>query len=178
MVSWTKTSTSDEIEIREWTFDGSGYRTAGDVCLARNLEDRLRLGRYVSREEEGQMNGEDRRHLAGAEAAAVRSAVPDKLLYTVEEAAALLSLSRTSVFQLISEHRLAAVKIGGRRRVAHRALDDFVASLETEGIRRSTTRDLTAVSGWPRREAIHPPGRTDELSATCALGATHVGEAS
>jgi excisionase family DNA binding protein len=79
------------------------------------------------------MNGEDRRHLAGAEAADVRSAVPDKLLYTVEEAAALLSLSRTSVFQLISEHRLAAVKIGGRRRVAHRALDDFVASLETAG---------------------------------------------
>jgi len=44
----------DELEIREWTFDGSGYRTAGDVCLARNLEERFRLGRYVSREEEGQ----------------------------------------------------------------------------------------------------------------------------
>ena len=44
----------DVLEIREWTFDGSGYRTAGDVCLARNLEERFRLGRYVSREEEGQ----------------------------------------------------------------------------------------------------------------------------
>ena len=44
----------DEIEIREWTFDGSGYRTAGDVCLARNLEDKLRLGRYVSRESNGE----------------------------------------------------------------------------------------------------------------------------
>ena len=44
----------DDLEIREWTFDGSGYRTAGDVCLARNLEERLRLGRFVSREEEGQ----------------------------------------------------------------------------------------------------------------------------
>jgi hypothetical protein len=44
----------DELEIREWAFDGSGYRTTGDVCLARNIEDHLRLGRYVSREEEGQ----------------------------------------------------------------------------------------------------------------------------
>jgi excisionase family DNA binding protein len=60
-----------------------------------------------------------------------RSAVPVKLLYTVEEAALLLSLSRTSVFQLISDHRLAAVKIGGRRRIAHRALDDFVAELSS-----------------------------------------------
>jgi excisionase family DNA binding protein len=79
------------------------------------------------------MSGEDRRHLTGVDAADVRSAVPNKLLYTVEEAAALLSLSRTSIFQLISDHRLAAVKIGGRRRVAHRALDDFVASLEAAG---------------------------------------------
>ena len=79
------------------------------------------------------MSGEDRRHLAGAGAADVRSGVPNKLLYTVEEAAALLSLSRTGVFQLISDRRLAAVKIGGRRRVAHRALDDFVASLEADG---------------------------------------------
>jgi len=61
------------------------------------------------------------------------SVVPTKLLYTVEEAAALLSLSRTSVFHLISEKKLAAVKIGGRRRVAHRALDDFVTSLRSAG---------------------------------------------
>lgn len=79
------------------------------------------------------MSGEDRGHPKGARPADVRSAVPSKLLYTVEEAVALLSLSRTSVFQLISDHRLAAVKIGGRRRVAHRALDDFVASLEAAG---------------------------------------------
>jgi hypothetical protein len=46
----------DELEIREWTFDGSGYRTAGDVCLARNLEDELRLGRLASREETDEGN--------------------------------------------------------------------------------------------------------------------------
>jgi hypothetical protein len=42
----------DEVEIREWTFDGCGYRSAGDVCLARNLEDELRLGRVVARDDE------------------------------------------------------------------------------------------------------------------------------
>jgi hypothetical protein len=41
----------EEVDVREWSFEGAGYRTAGDVCLARNLEDELRLGRFVSREE-------------------------------------------------------------------------------------------------------------------------------
>ena len=40
----------DAVQICEWTFEGSGYKTVGDVCLARNLEDELRLGRLVSRE--------------------------------------------------------------------------------------------------------------------------------
>jgi excisionase family DNA binding protein len=55
----------------------------------------------------------------------------DQLLFTVEEAATVLSLSRTRVFQLISERKLAAVKIGGRRRVTYRSLENFVAALES-----------------------------------------------
>jgi hypothetical protein len=43
----------DEIELHEWTFEGSGYRTAGDLCLARNLEEELRLGRLMYREAVG-----------------------------------------------------------------------------------------------------------------------------
>jgi hypothetical protein len=42
---------AEEIEVREWTFDGSGYSTAGDVCLARNLEEGLRVARILAREE-------------------------------------------------------------------------------------------------------------------------------
>jgi len=38
-------------ETREWRYEGSGYLTAGDVCLARNLEDELRLGRLAARED-------------------------------------------------------------------------------------------------------------------------------
>ncbi len=43
----------EEIEFREWTYEGSGYRTAGDVCLARNMEEDLRVGRMLAREEGG-----------------------------------------------------------------------------------------------------------------------------
>jgi hypothetical protein len=43
----------EEVELREWTFEGSGYRSAGDVCLARNLEEELRAGRMLAREERG-----------------------------------------------------------------------------------------------------------------------------
>jgi hypothetical protein len=42
--------TADEVEVREWNYEGSGYLTTGDVCLARNLEDDLRLGRFAARE--------------------------------------------------------------------------------------------------------------------------------
>ena len=45
--------TTEEVEFREWTYEGSGYRTAGDVCLARNMEEDLRVGRMLAREEGG-----------------------------------------------------------------------------------------------------------------------------
>ena len=42
---------TEEVEVREWNYEGSGYLTTGDVCLARNIEDGLRLARWLSREE-------------------------------------------------------------------------------------------------------------------------------
>jgi hypothetical protein len=47
-----ETSDPSEVEFREWTYEGSGYQTAGDVCLARNLEEELRVGRMLAREDE------------------------------------------------------------------------------------------------------------------------------
>jgi len=49
--------TADEVEVREWNYEGSGYLTTGDVCLARNLEDDLRLGRWLAREENAVESG-------------------------------------------------------------------------------------------------------------------------
>ena len=38
-------------EVREWSFEGSGYLTIGDACLARGLEEEARLGRWLACEE-------------------------------------------------------------------------------------------------------------------------------
>ena len=46
------TTVTEEIELIEWTYEGSGYRTVGDVYLARNIEDDLRAGRMLAREDE------------------------------------------------------------------------------------------------------------------------------
>ena len=39
-----------DVEIREWTFVGSGYHSAGDACIALNLEAEGRLARWLSRD--------------------------------------------------------------------------------------------------------------------------------
>ena len=49
----------ESVVTAEWTFEGSGYLTAGDVCLARTVEDQLRLGRFVAREGSRLANGND-----------------------------------------------------------------------------------------------------------------------
>jgi excisionase family DNA binding protein len=53
-----------------------------------------------------------------------------KLLLRVEEAAQLLSLSRKTLYDLMSRGELASLKIGGSRRIPLTALHDFVARLE------------------------------------------------
>jgi len=38
------------VTTSEWTFEGSGYATAGDACLARSVEEELRVGRLLESE--------------------------------------------------------------------------------------------------------------------------------
>jgi hypothetical protein len=38
--------------LREWRYEGSGYLTSGDVCLARNLEEEIRIGHLSGREQQ------------------------------------------------------------------------------------------------------------------------------
>jgi hypothetical protein len=47
----TEEFASVEDELCEWQYEGSGYLTVGDACLARNLEDEFRLGRLAARDE-------------------------------------------------------------------------------------------------------------------------------
>jgi excisionase family DNA binding protein len=55
------------------------------------------------------------------------------LLYTVEEAAQLLNISRWKVFELIRTNELRSVKIGGLRRIPAKAIDEYVDRL-MEGV--------------------------------------------
>ena len=55
-----------------------------------------------------------------------------KLLLTPEEAAKVLSVGRSKVYELISDGRLASVRIGASRRVPAEALTEFVEGLQKE----------------------------------------------
>jgi excisionase family DNA binding protein len=53
-----------------------------------------------------------------------------KLLYSVNEAARLLNMSRSSLYSLMGEKRLAWVNFGRRRLIHYSELERFAASLE------------------------------------------------
>ncbi len=57
------------------------------------------------------------------------TARPDKLLYTPGEAAALLSIGRTKLFELLADGTLPSVRIGNCRRVPAAALESLVREL-------------------------------------------------
>ena len=59
---------------------------------------------------------------------------PTKLLYTPVEAAALLSLGRSTIYILMARNQIRSVRIGGSRRIPATALHDYLATLtQTDG---------------------------------------------
>jgi excisionase family DNA binding protein len=61
---------------------------------------------------------------------AAPTVAPAKILYRAEEAAVVMSLSRTAVFGLIRSGDLRTVKIGGRRRIPRTSIEEYVARLD------------------------------------------------
>lgn len=59
------------------------------------------------------------------------SAAEFQLLFTVNEVASVLQVSRTKVYELIYAGSLHSVKIGSCRRVRRNDLDDFVLGLRS-----------------------------------------------
>ncbi|MGL5857881.1 MAG: helix-turn-helix domain-containing protein [Angustibacter sp.] len=53
----------------------------------------------------------------------------DKLLFTPREAAVLLGVGRSKVYEWITSGRLSSVKVDGCRRITRDALVEFVAAL-------------------------------------------------
>jgi excisionase family DNA binding protein len=60
----------------------------------------------------------------------------DKALYRIPEAARLLSMSRTVIYQQIRAGRLRTIAEGRARRIPADAITDYVALLEREATRR------------------------------------------
>ncbi len=55
-----------------------------------------------------------------------------RLLYSVEEAAQLLGIGRTFMFELVATGQIDSLKIGRRRKISTAALDDYVQRLAAE----------------------------------------------
>jgi excisionase family DNA binding protein len=53
----------------------------------------------------------------------------EPLLYTVNEAAALLRISRAKFYALVAQNKIATVTVGRCRRVERRALENFVSTI-------------------------------------------------
>jgi excisionase family DNA binding protein len=62
----------------------------------------------------------------------------DKLLLTPTEAAQLLSISRSKLYELIGQGRLTSVRIDASRRVSAKALVEFVEQLQHEDVAHET----------------------------------------
>jgi excisionase family DNA binding protein len=58
-----------------------------------------------------------------------------KLLYRVPEAMALLSMSRSAIYEQIRSKRLRSVKQGRSRLIPESAIADYVALLERESLK-------------------------------------------
>jgi excisionase family DNA binding protein len=56
----------------------------------------------------------------------------EKLLYSPEEAAGMLGVSRSQVFELIARHQIESIKVGRLRKFPHDALLAYIERLRAE----------------------------------------------
>jgi excisionase family DNA binding protein len=55
-----------------------------------------------------------------------RRRMTTQLLYTVDQAAQVLAISRSSLYRLITSKEIVTIGIGRSRRVSHQALESFI----------------------------------------------------
>ena len=55
-----------------------------------------------------------------------RRTMTTQLLYTVEQAAQVLAISRSSVYRLIANREIVSLEIGRCRRISHQAIEGFI----------------------------------------------------
>jgi excisionase family DNA binding protein len=72
---------------------------------------------------------------------AIKSQPTRRLLYSVEEAANLLGIGRTFMFQLVATGEIDSFKVGKHRKIPHGALDTYIKRLREE--QAAAARDAT-----------------------------------
>ena len=55
-----------------------------------------------------------------------------RLLYSIREAAELLSIGRVKLYELVAAGRIESVRLDGSRRIPREALEEFIAQLRAE----------------------------------------------
>jgi excisionase family DNA binding protein len=55
-----------------------------------------------------------------------------RLLYSVEEAAELLGIGRTFMFELVATRQVDSIKVGKRRKIPRAALEGYISRLTSE----------------------------------------------
>jgi excisionase family DNA binding protein len=61
------------------------------------------------------------------------SLAPSRLLLRPEEAARLLAIGRSKLYELLASGELASVRIGRLRRVPQRAVEEFIEEMRAAG---------------------------------------------
>ncbi len=85
----------------------------------------------------------------------------DKLLLTPPEAAAVLSIGRSKLYELLAEGHLDAVRVGSCRRIPIGSLIDFVSRLQIDRAARHgpAAPDLGGRTGSAEGPSCHLSGR-------------------
>ena len=66
-----------------------------------------------------------------------------QLLYSVEDAAAMLSLSRSTLYELMNRNQIKYIKIGRSTRFTQKQLDDFIQQIVAKAERRKKKSEFT-----------------------------------
>jgi excisionase family DNA binding protein len=107
----------------------SSYKTERTVIPTSDDQDREAQTTVTLAKVDRRMNETEDGHASGVRRAVV---APFKLLVTPEEAAVILSVGRTRIFELIANGQLPSVRIGASRRIPMGGLEQLVEQLLDE----------------------------------------------
>ncbi len=90
---------------------------------------------------------------------------PELRLYTVDDVAERLQLSRATVYKHIESGKLQSLRVGQRRRVSPAQLTRFIEDLESEG---------GSAPVWPNLHKRSTPPRASGVEQVAETG-SHIG---